>query len=487
MNQIDWKWLYSRAVQLFWLLFFVTLPVTSFPLFPGDVGGRTLVRPLSIYPLAVLLVLLTIPRLITRRLPRTFTPLIAFVLIALISSFFAFTSDLEAFRGVTPLSRLVRNLAALGIGLAFYFTTVLLHDTWVDLSRSLRWLYLGLGIALLWGTIQIPIVLFNPHGYYKLINSIQAFISTRKLFTTRISGMTFEPKWFAEQICFLLLPWLITSVLTDRSSFKYRWKRVTVEWVMLLWAVVVLLFTYSRSGMFILALLIIVAYFIYRSRSHMNPKVQRKTPQRRMLEIGTIVLVLLTTFVVVGSQNPYFSRLWRYWTEAKSRNRTYLEFIAVEQRLVYWQTAQRIYDNAPWLGVGLGNYAFYFDDALPNLPWHTQREIVRQITPSEGRDRLITPKNLPARLIAETGVLGTGTFLVFLLSITGCALYLWYSPSKQQQFWGLASFLALIVFAFIIFSFDSFALPNMWIVFGLISTAAHLPDPGENSPSINAG
>jgi O-antigen ligase len=154
---------------------------------------------------------------------------------------------------------------------------------------------------------------------------------------------------------------------------------------------------------------------------------------------------------------------------------------------VYWKTAQRIFDSAPWLGVGLGNYAFYFDDALPNLPWHTQREIIRQITPTEGRDRLITPKNLPARLIAETGVLGTGTFLVFLLSIAGCALYLWYSPSKQQQFWGLASFLALIVFAFIIFSFDSFALPNMWIVFGLISTAAHLPDPGEDSPPTITG
>jgi hypothetical protein len=173
---------------------------------------------LSIYPLAVLLVLLTVAPL---RAPAR-TPLTDRVCADRLISL-AFTSDLEAFRGVTPLSRLVRNLVTLGIGLAFYFTTVLLHDTWEDLSRSLRWLYLGLGIALLWGTIQIPIVLFNPHGYYKLINSIQTFISTRKLFTTRISGMTFEPKWFAEQICFLL-PWLITSVLTDRA-FKYRWKR----------------------------------------------------------------------------------------------------------------------------------------------------------------------------------------------------------------------------------------------------------------------
>jgi hypothetical protein len=37
--------------------------------------------------------------------------------------------------------------------------------------------------------------------------------------------------------------------------------------------------------------------------------------------------------------------------------------------------------------------------------------------------------------------------------------------------------LAMVVFAIVIFSFDSFAFPNMWVVFGLITSAAHLADP----------
>ena len=157
---------------------------------------------------------------------------------------------------------------------------------------------------------------------------------------------------------------------------------------------------------------------------------------------------------LVGSQNPYFSRLWRYWTEARSRNRTYLEYIAVEQRFVYWETALSIFGTDPWLGVGLGNYAFYFDDGLPIRPFHMQREIVRQITPSEGRDRLITPKNLPARLLAETGVFGIAAFLAFLIAVVGCAAFLWNSPTEEQQYYGLASILILIVFAFTVFSFE---------------------------------
>jgi O-antigen ligase len=353
-----------------------------------------------------------------------------------------------------------------------------LHESWEDLSRSLRWLYAGLALALFWGTVQLPILVLGSSFYYRAVNFIQRFISTRKLFTTRISGLTFEPKWFAEQICFLFLPWLITSVLMNRSSFRWRWHRITIELILLVWSVVILIFTFSRTGVFILIVLTFVGYLLFHFRFHKKTPRLQKSMHRRILEASAIVLVLSAVLVIIGAQNPYFSRLWRYWTEAKTRNRTYLEFIAVEQRFVYTETALRIYDVNPWLGVGLGNYAFYFTEKLPNHPWSTQREIIRQITPGEGRDRLITPKNLIARLIAETGILGTGSFATFVLGVVGSALYLWFSPTVEQKYWGLGAALAMLVFAFAIFSFDSFALPNMWIVFGLITSAAHLPDPG---------
>jgi hypothetical protein len=476
VRRLSWDRVYRIAVQAAWILFFITLPATSFPYFPADIGGRTLVRPLAAYPLAILMVLLIIPRLFKKPLPRTFLPLLAFTLIALISAVFAFTSDLDAFRGVTPVSRLVRNLISLGLGLSFYFTVSMLHESWEDLNRSLRWLLAGMGLALLWGTLQIPNVIFSSPTYFKIVNHIQRFISTRKLFSTRISGMTFEPKWFAEQICFILLPWLIASLLTNRSAFRWRWHKITIEIILLVWSIGVLFFTFSRTGFFVVGLLAVIGYFLYHYRFGKKTEHIKKPIGRRILEASTLIVVLGVAVVIIGSQNNYFSRLWRYWTEAKTRNRSYLEFIAVEQRFVYLETALRINEVNPLLGVGLGNYAFYFDQKLPNRPWQVQQEIMRQITPGEGRDRLITPKNLIARLIAETGVLGTGAFMTFVLAIVGCMLYLWFSPGEEQKFWGVGALLALIVFLFEIFSFDSFAIPNMWIVFGLITAAAHLPD-----------
>jgi len=98
--------------------------------------------------------------------------------------------------------------------------------------------------------------------------------------------------------------------------------------------------------------------------------------------------------------------------------------------------------------------------------------VLRQIVPDIGRDRLVTSKNFYLRLLAETGLVGTAAFLAFLTAILGCALYLWLSPGPENRFWGTAGLLGLIGFFLVAFSFDSFAIPNMWVVFGFI-TAAH--------------
>ena len=525
---------YHLLVRVSWAAFFFTLPFTSFPFFPSGLGGKTLVRPLATYPMIVLGLLVILPRLLKRPLPRTFLPLLAFVIVATTSSLVSLSADIEALRGITLLSRLVRSLATLGLGVAFYFTVALLPETREDLRFSLRWLYAGFALALAWGSLQALYVIHYSPAYFKLLNQLQSFVSSRKLFATRISGFTYEPKWFAEQICLLLIPWLLGAVLSRQSIFNCgkehrlgnikRWlnkqvpflqrlpipKWLTLEWLLLAWASVVLLFTFSRTGLVVLGTLIVLSFLIFRS-SPKNPlpsggqsqvsqppnrRVTRTSKKRILLEIIAVICGLIAVFVLVGSQNPYFSRFWRYFTEAKQRNRTYLEYIAFDQRFTYWLTAYNMFESQPLMGVGLGNYAFYFEEMLPDKLYR-QAEVIRQTTPVEGGDRLITPKNLPARLLAETGTLGSATFLTFLVSITGCVLFLWFKGNSMRfssgqmaisdprpdhpadwysPQWGIGGALALVSSAFVMFSMDSFARPEIWVVFGLITAAAHLPE-----------
>jgi hypothetical protein len=445
------------------------------------------VRPLSLYPLLVLFLFGTLPSLFTRRLPRTFLPLFAFCCVALLSSILALTNRSDVFLGISLPERVLRNLITLGLGLAYYLTVSLTVKSWDGMKSALKWVYIGFGIALAWGTLQAVYVIYLYSPYFELLKTIQTFISTRRLFPTRISGMTYEPKWFADQICFLLLPWLLSSVVQGQSIFKWRYRWISVEIILLIWSVIVLLFTFSRTGMAILVGYAFIVVLMFRSRRVGHKANSQSAPQRRrrLLEALIVVLVLGIVIVGVGSQNRYFSRFWTFFTEREQigPNRTYLQYIGFRQRFAYAETAFRVYEAFPVLGVGLGNYAFYFEDKLPNLSWSRFPEIIRYITPDEDAPRLITPKNLYARLLAETGLAGTILFTSFTLAVLGCALYLWFSSFREQKMWGMAGLLALIVFPILVFSFDSFALPNMWVVFGLITAAAHLPVPDDSGLS----
>ncbi|MCJ7531862.1 MAG: O-antigen ligase family protein [Anaerolineales bacterium] len=490
-------WRSLNLQKIIWALFLLVLPVTSFPYFPAGLGGKTSVRPLSVYPLLILLVLVTLPRLLKKPLPKTFLPLFAFIVVGLMSSILALSYGLESLRGVTVASRLLRSLVTLGIGSAIYLTVALVPRSWEELRSSLRWLYAGFGLALFWGSIQaVNIFVYSPRYFYWL-NWLQRFISTRKLFSRRVSGLTYEPKWFAEQICFLLLPWLLGSVLTRTSIFQWhfpykRLRWITVECVLLAWASVILVFTYSRTGLFILVLAYFLGFLFFRPLPK-NPIgnivvqnfSQTEAPQpspprkwitlRRLVEAMIAVLMLVLLIYFAGTQNNYFARLWTFWTTEDSGGENYLEYIAFQQRFVYAETALRMFEAYPVLGVGVGNYAFYFDALLPDRPWNHQPDILRQLTPVEGQNQLITPKNLFAKILAETGMLGISTFLAFVVAVLGCAQYLLLGSSPEEKFWGISGLFGLIIFFIVAFSFDSFAIPNMWVVFGLITAASLVP------------
>jgi O-antigen ligase len=465
---------YQKIVQILWAILLLSLPLTSFPFFPGSVGGDTLVRPFAIYPLLALLVLATLPALWKKPLPKSYLPLVAFGAALTAGILVPLVMDTTTTQGVNLAVRGLRNLVTLGVGAGLYLSISLLPRSREALQGALRWMYAGMAAALLWGSLQVVYVLFFNERYFQLLNRLQRWISSRRLFEQRISGMTYEPNWFAEQICFLLLPWLLAAVLTNTSLFKRRYRRITVELLLLLWAAGVLVFTFSRAGLFILVVLLVTGALFFRSpATGVRQQGPRRLQARRWVEAGVIGIVLVGVILVAGTRNNYFSRLWRFFSE-ENTGQSFFDYIAFGQRFTYWESALEMYLAHPVLGVGAGNFAFRFEEFLAQRPLYRQPDLIRQITPTEnGLTRLVTPKNLYVRLMAETGTLGTALFMGFLVALVGDALYLWFSPAAENRFWATAALMGVLVFLLGALSFDSFALPNMWVVFGLVTAAAH--------------
>jgi len=463
----------NRKIQKFlWAAFLVSLPVTSFPFFPGNIGGRTEVRPLAIYPLVLLLIFLILPRIFKKSLPSAAIPVVVFALVALISTILALGRGIDPDINVTVVSRSIRMLATLAIGGAFYFTVAILPESSDELEFSLRWLFIGLGIALFWGSLQvIYIIKFDP-DYFAWMSKIQEFISFRRLFARRVSGMTYEPSWFAEQISFLYMPWLFAAVMSKTTAFRFRKDWFTIELILLAWSAFVLVFTFSRSGLVFMVVQLILAIF-FRKRTRLQSQGNWRIVLKRMVQGAFVFIAVGLIIFTASSRNQYFSRLWNYWVDEESTG-SYFQYIAFSQRFAYWETAYQIYEEAPILGVGLGNYTFYFDEKLTDRPIYPTPELFETLVPEEGRHQLVVPKNLFARILAETGLLGTAVFSSFLIGMLGSIIYLLLAETDHQRYWGRAGLLGIIVFIGVAFSVDSFAIPNMWINFGFVTASARI-------------
>jgi len=420
-------------------------------------------------------------------------PFLVFILLALFSSLIPVFSGVESeLSEVTINSRLLRTLFTLFLGAGIYFVTSLIPIKEEDLDFTLKWLYVGLTISLIWGSLQLIYVLDLIPNWFKIMKNIQLHITLSRGDKGRLIGLTQEPSWFADQLAALYLPWIYSAVLGNRSVFKRITKWMTVEMVLFAWIGVILVFTLSRSGYLTAATVLGVGLLFFR-RKQLKPNKRTQANGafwklwRRILALpyfikiiisAVLMISVLGTVVYFASRgNSYISSMWEYWRKPTGEFhflggkslRDFIRFIGFGPRFLYWETAYNIFKAYPLFGVGLGNYTIYFQDYLPYQQVGYMPEVLRILVPD--KSSIITAKNYFARLLAETGLFGISAYISFIIVIIGEGLYLWLAKDQNRKFWGGGILLGMIAFFMNTFSYDSFAIPNPWIVFGLATAA----------------
>jgi len=143
--------------------------------------------------------------------------------------------------------------------------------------------------------------------------------------------------------------------------------------------------------------------------------------------------------------------------------------LAFGERVSYWAAAYGTYEAYPSLGVGLGNSGFFFEQMLPAYAYRLA-EFQRLLDGDS--PNFPNPKNLWIRLLAETGLVGFSTFIVWLGLLAVTALKLSRIGTRLQRMVAVAALLALTAQLLEGFSLDTFALPQLWIILGLLTAAA---------------
>ena len=444
------------------------LPVTSFRYYPL-LGEGTFVRPLALYPIALLLVVILIQFLRGKSsIPRTgvLVPLAAFVLFAITASSLGTWLDPLPMRGQEYFGRVIRAWATIVIGLSFFVSALWMNRSEEDLKFSVRWMLVGFTMDVAWSIVQM-LALYTPILEKEMVTHWQLLFSVRELtIADRVSGMAYEPAWLAGQISTVYLPWLFAALLTCVRVTRFRW----LEPVLFAFSGLLLLTALSRGGILASgAALVLTFLLVGRAELHAiwNWFASGFGSIGGAILRGGITVGLIGAFagaIFFLSQNDYVARLFN--SDAGSVEEFIVENYA-GARGAYIFGALGAYEESPLSGVGLGASGFYIYDNLPDWSLTFVPEIARQLAPNS---RLYpNPKNMYARLLAETGLIGFALFFMYLFSVLGDALLALRGSAVLSRYLGIAALFSWFAILLYNATQDSFTTPNLWINFGILA------------------
>jgi O-antigen ligase len=392
--------------------------------------------------------------------------LAAFLLFVVFATSFGALIDPIPLRGQTYFGRAIRALSYAVYRASFFISAMWMNRNESDLRFSVKWILAGLCLDIAWSGLQ-AVTFYTNLLEKEMVTHWQLAFSMRELVrTNRISGLAFEPAWLAGQMATIFFPFLFASILTNFRLTRAKW----LEPFLLALSTLVLLGTYSRGGIlttvaaagltFLLlgrdAIRGMWTWFIGGFRGRIFDVALR-------VGMSAVVFGTVSGALIFLGQREYFRSMLNFDVENLS---SYMVNIRAGARGAYSSAAFAVFEDYPLTGVGLGASGFYIYQNLPEWSLTTVPEIARQLSPE---NRLYpNPKNMYARLLAETGLFGFFLFLAFQFYILGEALTLLRRGEPWARFAATAGVFAWLAVTFYNFTQDSLATPNIWLILGIV-------------------
>ena len=471
-----------------WALLVLLLPLTSLPLLAKLVHSPSVAAPSGVV-LLIAVIFGYLPYLWRGGvLPRQSMPLLIFIAITLAACLAAFFIDLPPFKAVSIYRNELEGLLTLAVGVSFYLVVATYPASPERMRKTLLWLNFSGLILILWSLTQVATwYLFNRYPAW--IRTLQDLISLGPLYRQRPAGFTLEPSWLAHQLNMLYLPIWLAATIKRKTAFSRRILGVSGENLLLIGGAAVLFLTYSRVGL--LAFLLMIAFLLIRANFWLIKRLENRAQRLRKVSVrkkyalrvglfaGLLVFYLIALLGLgygLSRVDVRMKNLFQFSSGVDNPILTYTRDLNFASRVVYWQAGWGVFNQYPWLGVGLGNAGYFFPQTMSSFGWGLFE--VRNLMYSA--PDLPNIKSLWVRLLAETGLIGFGCFVIWLNLHWMTGRELEKQKTRYGPWLGMAGQFVLIGLLLEGFSVDSFALPYFWVTLGLVAAADRLGKIGEN-------
>jgi O-antigen ligase len=472
--------LYLRILDWNWYLIFLFLPFTGLSLL-ASIAGSMVAPPSSIF-VFLLAAIWLIPYILKKgQIPRQTLPLIAFGLVALISTTLALFGNSPEFNSISANRQIIKGVITLIIGLGTYIVIASFPRRASQIELALK-IINWVGFAILGWTAIRAGFWYLTGSYPHLVEKLQQFFSTGFLETGRALGFTMEPSWLAHQLNMLFLPLWLAATLQRSTVHSRKVLGFSFENALLIGGIITLLLTLSRAGIAAFLLVLGFVFLVLNQRlvkwmeqrvstrgdaDRRHSKFRRKFP-KAIIYISLILVYLILIFGVaflLTRLDARMATLFNFDISDPNAILKYANDLKFGERVAYWSAGWNIFNDHPVMGVGLGLAGFSIPSHLPPYSWMMVE--VRNI--AYRSDMLFNIKSIWVRILAETGLVGFSAFLGWLFTIFNSTRFLQKQKNPLLNTMGWAGLFMLIGFILDGFNVDSFTLPYIWVLTGLVT------------------
>lgn len=411
----------------------------------------------AFYPLFVLAIICFLRIISTGNIylikDKTYSILVIYLIWIIISGGFNYGSIISNFtKGRTGIEKYLLQVFVYIFGLIstniVYFTIKNKNISLYDIRRYMLYSFLVVGTYSFFEILKLNNIAFANSIINKIDSVIRNKDITQLIYSYeygRLRSVSGESSWFSMYATFIF-PWLF--------SYIFEKKHKILTYIMIFYFFIMIYYTKSRTGYFIIAIEISLIFFFILS-----------TKNKKIITKGLIFFLLLFISIGVLSQfNGISNQISTIFKSFSDSQNSYNYLSSNVARFASQEAAVKMGINEPIFGVGLGQYGFnmpkYIDNNALSLSWEVKDWA------SSSEDTPWAPVHaLYPRIIGETGFIGILIWIYFCIYIL---LRLNNLLKKDRSSITLALMISFIGVLLAFFNIDSFRFFPFWIMVGII-------------------
>lgn len=439
--------------KLYTLLFFIGLFFFSFNEFEGiPLLGEFQNEAGAFFFLAAFGLMVLDGQLYLPVKNKIYAVLILFILWCFITTLLNLPTVLDSYFKHTPgLNRFVRQYFSLLLSCVVFFMlywnvirTKSLQTIFYQIRRVF---FLSLIVVCAYGFFETLYSVFHIGPAYTILKlfSYLPFL-VAQVHDDRISSVAFEPPFLAIYLI-TIAGWMFSYILTEKKWYKF------------VPAIAVLVLTYfsgSRTALLVIVILLaIFLHFLYKSGQY----------RIYLAYMGIGVLCLTVGLLAVNA--PKVIRSVETKLNSLNFQDNLTKNVSNKSRFGMQYAALQVFKEHPVTGVGFGQQTYHARHHYPG--WAVRDNYEFRLYYLNPKEKSFPPAyNLYTRLLAETGIIGTGLF-VWLITLT-----IIHSRRLIKKMQGEEKILALVLlisftgFAINWLQIDTFRMYGFWLCLAIL-------------------